>query len=157
MTLRRLADLRQLVGQRRVDDDHADGIFWLDRKLSGLGFFNVLVRWGRLYGGIICHFKARICLLNTPLKSRGRRHRLTGNDGITHAMQFVHTLLQQVVHRPGRFNALAIDRDQQGFNFVTQVTHRGDAGHSRAALQRMQMALQFFHRFFGRLVLAPLE
>ncbi len=58
-------------------------------------------------------------------------------------MQLVDASLQQFVHAGARLHAAAVEGNEQCLQFVAQITHRGNSGHSGTAFERVQMALEF--------------
>ena len=70
-------------------------------------------------------------------------------------MQLVDASLQQLVHAGTRLHAAAVERNEQCLQFVAQITHRGNSGHSGTALERVQMALEFLQGLPRTLVPGP--
>ena len=70
-------------------------------------------------------------------------------------MQFIDAVLEQFFHTLAGSHAAFVNRYEQGFEFVTEVAHCRNAGHAGAALERMQVPLQFLHRLPCALVLCP--
>ena len=71
-------------------------------------------------------------------------------------MQLVDTLLQKILDGRRCLDASVVNRNQQGFDFMAEVAHGRNAGHTGPALQRVQVALELLHRLRGTL-LDPLE
>ncbi len=84
------------------------------------------------------------------------RHRLAGDHGVAHPVQFIDAVLQEFIDCRVRLYAPIVDRYQQRLELVTQIAHRRDSSHPRTALQCVQVPLEFFHRLLRVLVLAPL-
>ena len=62
---------------------------------------------------------------------------------VAHARKFVEASLHYGVRMiVGRHRA-GVDIDDQSFQFVAQIPHRGDPRHARPAFQGMQLTLQF--------------
>ena len=140
----RLAYLLQLIGKRAVDDNHADRIVRLGRELGGRRMLDI--DRCRLDFAVVGHFESGIRLLDALFELRCRAHRFAGDDEVSHVVQFVERVLQQVRDAGRRFHAPVVDRDDQCLEFMTQVTHRRDAGHARAALERVQVAFELVDR-----------
>ena len=74
-----------------------------------------------------------------------RRHRpgaLPRNHDIAHAMELIEALAKQRIDGLVGFDPAIVHADKQRLEFVTQVADRRDARHARAALERVQLALQ---------------
>ncbi len=140
---------------RRLVDD-AEFLFGFGREFCrhGLG---VDVRLGNDFGsrrfdrGQISGVQG----VNPFLEVLGGRDLLAGDHHVAHAVQFVDTTLQQIIYLRIRRNLVVVDIDQERLEFVTQVTHRQDAGHARAALERVQVAFELLHVLARRPVLCP--
>ena len=74
--------------------------------------------------------------------SGGGRQRACAHH-IAHARQFIETGLHDGVRVVVGRHGARVDLDDQRFQLVAQVAHRLDARHARAALERVQLALQF--------------
>ena len=94
--------------------------------------------------------RCRRCLARDPRRSfraaamspAAAPWRAAGVDGVAHLLQLVESALHEVERRRRRPAAPLGDARQQRLERVAQVAHRQDAGHARAALQRVQEALQ---------------
>ncbi len=146
------ADLGQFVRQRRIDNDHADRVVRFDGKC------------GRLHAGfrrrqldllIARNLESGVSIADPLFEFGSRRYRLAGNHHVSHTVQFVDASLQQLFDAGAGLHAAFVHRDEQGFEFVAQVTHRRDTGHPGAALERMQVPLEFMHGLPRILVLHP--
>ena len=73
-------------------------------------------------------------------------YRFTGHHAVAHAVQLVDGLPQHAVDCRVRLDAPVLHRPQQGFELVTEIPHRGNTGHARAAFQGVQMALELLER-----------
>ena len=72
-------------------------------------------------------------------------HGLASNDRVAHPVQLINTMLQKIFNSWSRLYATFVDRDQQSFQFVTQIAHGSNAGHARTTFQCMQVAFEFLH------------
>ncbi len=78
-----------------------------------------------------------------------------GADQIAHAREFIQAGLHDRVSMVVARDRAAVDLQHQGLELVTQVAHGGNARHSRAALQRVQLTLQLGDRLLVLAVLVP--
>ena len=85
-------------------------------------------------------------MLNSLHQVGGGPDDLVRDNQVAHAMQFVDTSLQQILDCRRSFYATVVDRNQQSFDFVTQVSHSRNAGHACATFERMKVAFQLVHR-----------
>ena len=75
-----------------------------------------------------------ICVADALLEFCRSGHGLARDHEVPHAMKFVNALLQHLPYATTRGHASIVDRYQQRFQFVTQVAHGRDTGHSCTAL-----------------------
>ncbi len=146
------ADLGQFIRQRRIDNNHADRVVRFDGKCGRLhaGF-----RRRQLHLLIARNLESGVSIADPLFEFGSRRYRLAGNHHVSHAVQLVDASLQQLFDAGAGLHAAFVHRNEQGFEFVAQVTHRRDTGHPGAALERMQVPLEFMHGLPRILVLHP--
>ena len=81
---------------------------------------------------------------------------LAGADGFAHARQLVERGLRELECAVVRRDQAAVDLHEQRFELVRQIAHRHEARHARAALERMQRALERGETVDAGAVLVPL-
>ena len=96
-----------------------------------------------------------IRITDPPLQFGCRSHGPAGNHHVAHPVQFVDAVLEKFFHTLARSHTAFVNRYEQGFEFVAEVAHGLDAGHAGAALERMQVPLEFLYRLPCALVLHP--
>ena len=74
-------------------------------------------------------------------RGRGDRQRAVAHQ-IAHAREFIETGLHDGVRMIVADHGSAVDLDHQGLEFMAQIAHGGDARHSGAAFQGVQLTLQ---------------
>ena len=104
----------------------------------------------------IDYLEAGVGVLNALLQFRNGSNRPAGNHRVTHTIQFIDTALQQVLHGWCRFDTPIVNRNQQGLDLMTEITHGRNTGHASSAFERVQMPAQFAHRLC-RTLLNPLQ
>ena len=149
-----LADLRQLVGQRTVDNDHADRVFGFDRKFTRRRFFNI--RCGFDFA-VVGNLETGVRLLDALLEFRRLHDRFPGDHGIAHAVQLVQRPLQQGTDPRCRFDPAVVERSDQRLEFMAQIAHSPDAGHAGTAFQGVQMTFEFMHVLLRSRIPDPLD
>ena len=72
----------------------------------------------------------------------GRRHSAARGDGVAHLLELVERTLHDIESRGRGFDVAAGNPFDQRLERVAQRAHRGDAGHPRSALERVQQTLE---------------
>ncbi len=75
-----------------------------------------------------------------------QRTLLTGHDVLAQPMELVEARLQQLVDRGVARGEPLAQPDEQGFQFMAQIAHDGEPGHSGATFERVQITLQIGQR-----------
>jgi len=64
------------------------------------------------------------------------------HDLLAHARELVQARLDHIEHRDVGCDRAIVDRHDEGLELVGEIAHGGDAGHTRAALEGVQRALE---------------
>ena len=86
----------------------------------------------------------------------GRGHAFAGADGFAHASQLIERCLREAECAVVGRHDTAVDLHEQRFQLVAQIAHRNQACHARAALERVQRALQRDQSINAAAVFVPL-
>ena len=79
----------------------------------------------------------------------------TGADQIAHARKFIEARLHHGMGMIVARDRTAVYLQHQGLELVAQVAHCGNTGHSRTALERVQLTLQLGDRLLVPAILVP--
>ncbi len=95
--------------------------------------------------------------MNSSDDRPGLRDATTVGDCLAHPCQLIQARLDGIEHGIVGGDGAVVDRQDERFQLVTQISHGRDAGHARSALERVQRPLQRRTVLRARAVATPIR